>query len=373
MSWKQHADEFGPPIRHSGKAKLDHLNGWSRPLADRENARHGVPTMAIRTLASPALFLDNWAQSRRNDHQRAFHQMRQIGSLDSETLAQRFVDFLKTIDISAQVDEDDDKWLIWVRDENQLELAREELGKFQADSEAERYREAGQRASEIRAAEIQQRMAVKKNLHKVRGNWSGPISKRAPVVMWLMIGCVAAAIFSARFWNDNAAPSLVDSTLKFANLYDAQWDGTAFFNVRSGQIWRIITPIFLHGGPTHIAMNLYMLYVFGTRIEPKLGSPRFLGLVLATAIVPNLMQAVITGPNFVGISGVVYGLIGYMLVRRKDGYYISQFLLIIVGAFFVIDLFNLVPGRHVAVWAHVGGFVVGALYGYLPELMRGMR
>ena len=299
--------------------------------------------------------------------------MRQIGSLDSETLAQRFVDFLKTIDVSAQVDEDDGKWVIWVRDENQLELAREEIEKFQADSEAEQYRQAGQRASEIRAAEIQKRMAVKKNLHQVRGNWSGPISKRAPVVMWLMVACIAAGVFSAKFWDWSAAPSLVDSTLKFANIYDAQWDGTPFYSVLRGQIWRIVTPIFLHGGIPHIGMNLYMLYVFGTRIEPKIGSPGFLALVLATAILPNLMQATFTGPNFVGISGVVYGLIGYMLVRRKDGYHISQFLLIIVGVFFVIDFLNLAPGRHVAVWAHAGGFAVGALYGYLPELMRGAR
>lgn len=299
--------------------------------------------------------------------------MRQIGSLDSESRAERLIDYLKTIEISAQSDDDNGRWLIWVKDENRLDEAREAFEEFKSDPDAQKYIDAKQKAYEIRSAEIQKRIKVKKNIREVRTGWSGPLSKRAPAVFWLMVICGAVAILGGSHVGVNWAKQW----LKFANVYDVNFDGTAFYSIRQGQFWRLITPIFLHApwgdlfGVLHIVFNLYWMRFLGSQIETKIGSARFLVLVLATAVIPNVLQAILVHPNFVGISGVVYGLLGYVLVRRRDGYFIDQFYTMVLLVFLVLDFtpMSMFPGS-VAVWCHAGGFGVGALIGYLPELVK---
>ena len=296
--------------------------------------------------------------------------MRQIGSIDNGQLAERFVDYLKTKDISAQSDEEADRWIIWVRDENQLESAKSELADFQTNPEADIYQDAARRAAEIRSKEIKKRMEVKKNLHKVRGNWTGPLSKRAPVVFYLMVACVVVGVLGGSHTGVTWAKRL----LKFTDVYDPNAT-SLFYNIFRGQVWRLITPIFLHapwtgiGGILHIAFNLYWLQFMGSQIEARLGWKKFIVFVLAAAIIPNVMQAVIVGPNFVGISGVVYALFGYILIRRRDGYILSDFIIMLMLAFLVLDFtpMRFFPG--VAVWAHAGGFGVGVALGYWPKLL----
>ena len=107
--------------------------------------------------------------------------------------------------------------------------------------------------------------------------------------------------------------------------------------------------------------------VLGAQIEAKLGRWRFTSLTLAGAAIPNLLQASFVGPNFLGISGVVFAYFGYILLRRKDGYHLSTVTIVLILGLFVLDFtpFGLI--KNVAVWAHAGGLATGAFIGYLPE------
>lgn len=292
--------------------------------------------------------------------------MRQIGSLNSETLAGRFVDYLLTRDIPAQHDADGDTWLIWIRDENDVESARQELSEFTADPEADRYRSARQRAAELRDQEIRRRQQAKKNLVEMRGNWSGPISRRAPLLTGLMIACVAVAILGGGFGTADAGS--ISRWLMFA---DPPSRPDVFHNIRAGQLWRLITPIFLHGGIIHLLFNMYWMYVLGGQVESRIGSLKFGGLVLASAIIPNVLQATLVGANFLGISGVVFAIFGYMWVRRRDGYLLSQQTIVIVMIMFALGFTPMLGG--IAVWAHAGGLAVGAGIGYWPDWLAGQR
>ena len=79
-----------------------------------------------------------------------------------------------------------------------------------------------------------------------------------------------------------------------------------------GEIWRLITPIFMHvGGITHLVVNCMWMFIFGTLIEKRQGFWFFLLLVLGVAIPSNLAQYVVRGPAFGGMSGVMCGLLGY--------------------------------------------------------------
>lgn len=299
--------------------------------------------------------------------------MRQIGTLSEESSAERFVDYLTTLGIAAQSEADDGKWLVWIRDENQIEAAREELSKFQANPGAEPYQAARQRAYEIRSEEAKKRMEATKQFHQVRDVWSAPLSKKAPIVFALIVICIALAVmgggsvFASSF-------GVVDHYLRFADFRAFEATGDAFVSIKAGQIWRVFTPALLHGSLMHLAFNLYWIYLLGTQIESKIGRLKFLGLTLAGAALPNILQAFLDGPNFLGISGVVFAYFGYVMVRRNDGYLLSQFTIILILGMFLLDFISYRTGAgNTAIWCHAGGLAVGVLMGYYPDWIAASR
>ena len=90
-----------------------------------------------------------------------------------------------------------------------------------------------------------------------------------------------------------------------------------FYSIQRGQVWRLFTPIFLHFNLLHILFNMMALIALGTAIEYRRGPWRFLLMVLIIAAGSNVTQFIVSGPNFGGMSGVVYGLFGYMWIKGK--------------------------------------------------------
>ena len=78
-----------------------------------------------------------------------------------------------------------------------------------------------------------------------------------------------------------------------------------------GQWWRLVTPIFLHYSLLHLVFNLLWTWELGRRIELTQGSRRLLWLALVIGVVSNAAQFIMTGPLFGGLSGVIFGLMGY--------------------------------------------------------------
>jgi rhomboid protease GlpG len=145
----------------------------------------------------------------------------------------------------------------------------------------------------------------------------------------------------------------------------------------SGQWWRLITPIFVHFGIFHIAFNGLWLWEFGRRIESLTGSVHFLLLVLAIALVSNYSQYVWSGPSlFGGMSGVLYGLLGYIWIRNMVSPSAELCLPKGIVGFMLIWLavcmtgaIGFLFGAGIANAAHVSGLVsgilLGALFGFL--------
>ena len=90
-----------------------------------------------------------------------------------------------------------------------------------------------------------------------------------------------------------------------------------FGGLAEGELWRLITPIFVHFGLMHFAFNGLWLCLLGARIEHLLGSVHLLLLVLLSALVSNMGQFIWTGSvAFGGMSGVIYALLGYIWIRH---------------------------------------------------------
>ena len=140
--------------------------------------------------------------------------------------------------------------------------------------------------------------------------------------------------------------------------------------VRHGQVWRLLTPIFIHMNVLHILFNMLWLRDLGSMIEGRQGSLRLLLLVVVIAAVSNVGQFYGGGPHFGGMSGVVYGLLGYVWMRGKydagSGLFLHPTTVTMMLIWFFLCLLRFIP--NVANWAHGLGLVLGIAWGYLSAL-----
>jgi len=143
--------------------------------------------------------------------------------------------------------------------------------------------------------------------------------------------------------------------------------------IAQGQIWRLLTSIFLHIGPMHLFFNSYALFVFGVEVERVYGSARFLVIYLLAGLYGSLVSFAIGPPLSAGASGAIFGLLGVMVAyfrrhRETFGEWGRQRLMSLLGvAGFNLVLGFTVPG--IDNLAHMGGLVSGAALGWLlaPE------
>jgi len=144
-----------------------------------------------------------------------------------------------------------------------------------------------------------------------------------------------------------------------------------------GQLWRLVTPMFIHFGILHFIFNMMWLYDLGSGVEQRQGMGRMTTLVLVTAVLSNLAQFAWNGPGFGGMSGVVYGLLAYVWVQGnfnpRAGIGLHQHIVIMMLAWFVICWLGLVG--NVANMAHTVGLVCGAGLGllYSPQFWRRLK
>jgi len=157
----------------------------------------------------------------------------------------------------------------------------------------------------------------------------------------------------------------------------------------------LVTSLFLHGGFVHLAGNMIYLWVFGGAVEDALGHVRFLLFYVACGAAGSLTHAVLFPQSMipsVGASGSIAGVLGAFLVLRPHARIVTLFPLVVYWAmaeipavvflplWFGMQFFNgflsLEAARRVqevagiAWWAHVGGFVFGAMVAWIWRLRR---
>jgi len=148
-------------------------------------------------------------------------------------------------------------------------------------------------------------------------------------------------------------------------------NGEPVFGNIDGQYWRLITPVFLHFGWLHIVFNSLWLWELGAKVERVMGALNMLLLFLVIALVSNSSQFIFGGPGiFGGMSGVVYGLLGFSWVAPllQPHWRIQPaptIMLFMVGWLVVCmaGLVQVLGFGAIANAAHVGGLLCGAVLG----------
>lgn len=134
--------------------------------------------------------------------------------------------------------------------------------------------------------------------------------------------------------------------------------------------WRLVTAMFLHGGMTHLLMNMFSLYLIGRGVEQYFNAKSYLSLYFVSGIIGGLVSIIVHPVSVgVGASGAIFGVFGalggfFMAHREKIESHTKAFM----KDFAIIIGINLVIGfsiPSVDVSAHVAGLIVGFIGGYV--------
>ncbi|MDR3156734.1 MAG: rhomboid family intramembrane serine protease [Lactobacillales bacterium] len=151
------------------------------------------------------------------------------------------------------------------------------------------------------------------------------------------------------------------TVIKFGGEY-------APFIIQLHEYWRLVTPIFVHIGLTHFALNSFMLYFLGEQIEIIYGHTRFFILYLISGITGNILSFAINDIVVgAGASTSLFGMFGGFIILKR---YLSHNPTIIALAkqYTILVIINLIFNLFepfVDIWGHLGGFIGGILLGII--------
>ena len=174
-------------------------------------------------------------------------------------------------------------------------------------------------------------------------------SSKKPIVTWIIIALCIIMFFVSGMGYDTY--TLVKYGANFSGL------------VRNGELYRLVTYMFLHAGIVHIGLNMYSLYIVGPRVEDFFGKWKYALIYFISGICGGLLSIGVT-PNVVsvGASGAIFGLFGALIYfgynyRGYIGAMIKSQVVPIVIYNLFMGLF--IPG--IDMWGHVGGLIGGIL------------
>jgi GlpG protein len=308
--------------------------------------------------------------------------MRIIGYLAGEAQARTFSDYLLVQGIENDVEaEKDGTWAVWIRAEDELDRAKTELETFRASPSNPKFKRTARAAVDVKEqkrreqADYEKRLKQRRHLFRpLTGYGFGPVT-------YILIFISVGVFIVSRFGNDfSHLASLYISEKDISgfaqfSFWDAIKERFIHFQyllpeIRQGEIWRLVTPIFLHFSVIHIFFNMMWLRDLGSMIEGRQSSWILLLLVLVIAAVSNLTQYFWGGPIFGGMSGVVYGLFGYIWIRVKidpgSGLIMDRRNASMMIIWLIFCFTGLVGP--IANGAHGAGLLVGAAWGWLSGL-----
>jgi GlpG protein len=298
--------------------------------------------------------------------------MRLIGTIESDQRAATFSDYLYTQGIENTVERNDaNRFEVWVSSEDRLEEATGLLRQFIANPAAPEYAKAPDEARRQRAKEQSEAEVVEERTfdsHEVMNR-----QRTSPAfVTALLIGIavIVGLMTKLGYDKDSIQPWVITKYESRDQLIE--WT-RGLKEIRQGEVWRLVTPIFVHFGPVHLLFNMLWIFNLGIMIERSIGSARLLLFVLGIAILSNLAEYALRlpplssgAPNFGGMSGVVYGLFGYAWMKSRydfaSGIEIHPSTAMSMLVWYVLCLTGILP---VANMVHTVGLAGGIVCGYV--------
>jgi GlpG protein len=297
--------------------------------------------------------------------------MLKAGYLENEGQARTFSDYLYDQGIETHIESrDDGTWELWVLDGDYLHNVRIQLEDYLKDPDNPKYVESVKSAQKKKKQKQAEQVAYRKKVydrHRLFSRWRFRFTSVTGI---LMIISITVTFVSALGTNDSVKAPLLITEYETDGMY-ITWHKN-LPEIRQGQVWRLVTPIFLHLSLLHILFNMMWLKELGHMLEAKQGPPFLIVMVLILGVLSNLGQFLVSGPNFGGMSGVIYGMLGYIWLRSRFnpscGLFVSKHNVILMIGWFFLCLSGVIG--HVANTAHGVGLVAGMIWGFASAKMR---
>lgn len=274
--------------------------------------------------------------------------MIEAASIDLDTDLRDFSRHLQSQGIAHRITEESGQQVLWVDSEHLVRPVQQALQTWQDNPELR-----------AEAARWSQAPSI-----PTGGGLGWRLARQlvaVPITSMLTLLCLLVALVSALGSQSGRVDFL------FFPLLDSDSLGAMLGDIGSlSELLRTFTPMLLHFGELHLIFNLLWLWFFGRQLEPLHPFWLYLGLVLAMAFISNTTQYLsVQYNNFGGMSGVVYGLVGYTWVIHN---FMPRSRLLLNNSMFVffviaLVLMELLAGSFIATAAHVGGLLSGLLLG----------
>jgi GlpG protein len=295
--------------------------------------------------------------------------MRFIGHLPNESSASTFSDYLFVQGITNEVEAEKDGWAVWIHSEDDWLKAREMLSVFLGNPADPKYRKQAARARELKhlaTAQAEARESRVLDREKVfRATMPYGVGPLTSVLIGLSL---AVQLLRVGGYDEQVLREL------FMTAITVEGEFYRFSprlpEISQGEVWRLFTPVMVHGGWLHLLFNMMWLLDLGSMIEGRQSTPRLGWLVLVIAVASNLGQYLMFSPNFCGMSGVVYGLLGYVWMKGKfdpaSGLELHPHTVGMMLIWFFLCMTPVIPNA--ANGAHAVGLAAGVLWGFLASV-----
>ena len=199
--------------------------------------------------------------------------------------------------------------------------------------------------------------------------------RAAPLCLALVAACIIGALLASL---DGGGRIL--SLLTFTS-FRIDSGGLVFSTLQStlhsGQLWRLMTPVFLHFGALHFVFNMLWLWEIGRRVEGMQSAGRLLALIVLCGVGGNVCQYLYSGSAlFGGMSGVIYGLLGYTWLwgrlRPSEHFRLAPGIMVVMMIWLVVCAVGLIEALGfgaIANAAHLSGLMLGLFSAVLLALV----
>lgn len=270
--------------------------------------------------------------------------MKQLLVINDARLAQSLADYLSSRGMHCELTQSEVGITVWLADESRSGEAEPEVKRFLKEPYHPRYAEASWQSGTPNS-----RIDYSAGHHSLTAHF---LMQAGPVTLLVMAVCTCLFILQ----------------LIGLNLYASLSFHQDVSQLSGWQIWRFVTPAFLHFSALHLIFNLMWWWYLAGLVERQLGTSKLLTLLLVGAVIPNLLEFLLSGPDFGGLSAVVNTLVGYCWivgrmkpegeVKLQDGIFIFMVVWLAIG-------FSGLLGNNLANVAHLSGLAIGLLHGWM--------
>ena len=328
--------------------------------------------------------------------------MRLLGVTEGQKKVGNFAAWLLTQEIETKVETTDDgKVEVWVKEEDHFKSALSQYEEFLKNPDDSKYSSAVDQANQILREQEKKRRETQKKQMKVPRSSGGMGTPTGPMTKTVMILCLLVAILTNFNQDKTQLEQGANRALQFAAvdqpyslelvetyLEDRDALSLRLASIQRGEIWRLVTPSFIHYGIFHFLFNMLWFLQFGRMIEGRYGTVWMAILVVAIAILSNFAQGVaperlggsapyfpsgILISNFGGLSGVVFGLFGFIVIKQysdsRSGFFLPQLTVVLLLGYMVFCMLPVAAPLvgSIANWCHVIGFITGAVMAYFKH------